>query len=194
VPNLLYAVNYNHAYYTIALQWYPRYNFDMVKRAASGVFQKRTNEEALSDFYGQIEKSESCWNWTGPRQAFGYGTLWFNGKMWSAHRLSYSLHIGPIPSGLSVLHSCDNPRCVNPDHLRSGTQADNIGDMVGRGRMVSVRGERKNLGVLIARDVVGIRADRKSGLRLKEIAAKYQCSMSNVSRIATNKLWTHVAI
>lgn len=71
-----------------------------------------------------------CWNWQGCRKERGYG---HTGRGY-AHRRSYELFKGPIPKGRSVLHRCDNPPCINPDHLRVGTQADNIADMVGKGR------------------------------------------------------------
>jgi hypothetical protein len=74
-------------------------------------------------------KTESCWNWTGATWGNnGYGCLRFNGKTQSTHRISYVLYNGNILEGMVVMHTCDNPICVNPDHLKLGTQLENIQD------------------------------------------------------------------
>lgn len=89
-------------------------------------------------FWKHVERrgATDCWEWTGNKDGRGYGSL--SGGSGSspvkAHRLSYELANGPIPTGLVVRHSCDNPICVNPAHLEAGTQKENIHDMVVRGR------------------------------------------------------------
>lgn len=75
-----------------------------------------------------------CWIWAGTKTAAGYGQLRVNGRKMYAHRYAYELEYGPIPDGLCVLHACDTPQCVNPEHLRVGTIADNSRDMVERDR------------------------------------------------------------
>ena len=75
-----------------------------------------------------------CWHYCGVRNAFGYGRLSYQGRIQVAHRLMYEAVHGAIPSGLYVLHSCDNPSCVNPGHMRLGTYSDNIRDSYERGR------------------------------------------------------------
>ena len=80
------------------------------------------------------EPMSGCWLWTGTESRHGYGQIRINGSPMLAHRLSYELHKEPIPEGLSVLHHCDNRLCVSPDHLYAGTTADNIHDMLNRGR------------------------------------------------------------
>lgn len=87
-------------------------------------------------FQNFIDKGDGtgCWVWTGRRHPFGYGLISRNGKPYNAHRLSYEMHVGPITDGLWVLHRCDNPPCVNPDHLFLGTQSDNMQDCKIKGR------------------------------------------------------------
>lgn len=77
-----------------------------------------------------------CWEWLGGKDRHGYGQFRTEKKQHKtmAHRFSYEIHIGPIPDGMKVCHSCDNPSCVNPDHLWVGTQADNVRDMIAKGR------------------------------------------------------------
>lgn len=76
----------------------------------------------------------TCWYWMGQVDRDGYGKVRFNGKYPTAHRASYEMHIGPISPGLCVCHSCDEPSCVNPDHLWLGTVADNARDREAKGR------------------------------------------------------------
>ena len=75
-----------------------------------------------------------CWQWRGPTNAFGYGRFSFEGRTQVAHRLSYETFRGPIPDGMSVLHKCDNPSCINPEHLWIGTYSDNRRDCLSKGR------------------------------------------------------------
>lgn len=79
----------------------------------------------------------SCWLWQGSVGGPGYPQLRFRGRTIAGHRLSYAIANGPIPEGLCVLHSCDNPRCVNPEHLHLGTRADNAREASERGLLRS---------------------------------------------------------
>lgn len=85
-------------------------------------------------FWAKVRRGDGCWEWTAARSAAGYG--WFKGAAGPelAHRVAWRLERGEIQAGLFVLHRCDNPRCVRPDHLFLGTNADNMADMVQKGR------------------------------------------------------------
>ena len=85
-------------------------------------------------FWSRIQKTDGCWNWTGALNTHGYGHMRVNSRQTPMHRLSWEKANGPIPDGLSVLHKCDNRRCVRPDHLFLGTQADNMQDKIAKGR------------------------------------------------------------
>jgi hypothetical protein len=87
-------------------------------------------------FWARVRKSDGCWEWTGACfKCGGYGQFTIeHGQQVRAHRHSWELHNGPIPKGLWVLHRCDNPKCVRPDHLFLGTCTDNARDMMAKGR------------------------------------------------------------
>jgi hypothetical protein len=94
-------------------------------------FDKRTIER----FWSFVSMGDECWCWTGSNFR-GYGEFWANGKKWKAHRFSYVLHSGNNNiQGLSVCHKCDNPPCINPDHLFLGTHKDNMADALSKGRL-----------------------------------------------------------
>lgn len=88
-------------------------------------------------FWAKVNKTDTCWLWTGALDSFGYGRIFKPGRKQSyvtAHRYSAMLHFGMFDRRLLALHHCDNPSCVNPDHLYVGTSLDNNRDMVSRGR------------------------------------------------------------
>lgn len=139
------------------------------------------------NFWDRVDKTGECWLWTGARARKDYGAVRFQGRQQPAHRVAWQLTFGPIPGGLFVLHHCDNPPCVRPDHLFLGTQADNMADKVAKGRQARL-GRRK----LAPIDVVAIRW-LGSRLPQRTVARMYQIDQSQVSRIATGKRWNSAA-
>lgn len=91
-------------------------------------------KKTIDAFWKKVEKTDSCWNWQGCLDSDGYGRFQFNYQRWKTHRLSYHVHKGSIPLDMCVCHSCDNPKCVNPDHLWLGTTQDNTRDRTLKGR------------------------------------------------------------
>lgn len=101
-----------------------------------GFTQKGLKDKTLEErFWEKVDKKDkdSCWLWTGCKDPKGYGAI-RSGKMYKAHRISYTLFVGKIPDGKLVCHKCDNPSCVNPHHLFTGSDSDNMQDMVLKGR------------------------------------------------------------
>src|SRR4030095_15726266 len=95
----------------------------------------RKTRKNHSNFWANVQKTETCWTWIGSLHSAGYGII--NRRRDTAiraHRVSYEMAFGPIPEGLHVLHHCDNPPCVRPDHLFLGTAVDNVNDMMAKGR------------------------------------------------------------
>jgi hypothetical protein len=137
----------------------------------------RTSEDR---FWAKVEKTEGCWLWKGARSANGYGTVWHKGKCYAAHRLSWVFAHGAEPTTEVIRHSCDNPSCVRPDHLVPGTQADNVHDMIDRGRQVVVKGERVALAKLTNAQVRVLKRAKRLGLALQELSVLVGLSEINV--------------
>lgn len=96
-------------------------------------------------FWSKVAKGDGCWEWIGAKIPKGYGRFYWRGKPRYAHRVSLELAGVIVPDDKMVLHSCDNPSCVNPQHLSVGTGFDNMRDAAAKGRVVRVqdwRGER----------------------------------------------------
>lgn len=132
-----------------------------------------------------------CWVWNGPLYSNGYGRFNSRGVSYLAHRLSYYLMKGICHEDLVLRHTCDNPRCVSPNHLMYGTQADNIQDAVERDRLNPAHGSKSGKAKLNEKDVVEIRKLSKKHT-FKKIASVYKVSPKQISVIVNGKQWTHV--
>jgi HNH endonuclease len=140
----------------------------------------------------KVYKTNSCWLWTAALSPKGYGTFRVGPRQRRAHRVSYELFVGPIPDGAVVMHSCDVPRCVRPDHLTAGSQLENQQDMTakGRGRTGDRNGWRLNspkLTMALADEIRGVYA--LGGVRQRELAAEYGISQTMVSKIIRAERW-----
>lgn len=137
----------------------------------------------------KVEKTDGCWLWTGRLTAKGYGDFSVKKKPVRAHRMSWNLFRGEIPLGMNVLHSCDNPTCVNPDHLFVGTQLANMHDMIAKGRKVVARGEQHGNSKLTVEQVAAIRESTGRGA---DIGKRYGIGAMQVSRIKRGLRWRNV--
>jgi hypothetical protein len=140
----------------------------------------------------KIDDATSCWEWTGARGTHGYGQIrTIENRSRATHRLFWEMTYGPIPHGLWVLHRCDNPPCVRPDHLFLGTPQDNHRDMVSKGRVA--RGTMKPNVKLSPAQITEIRARYASGgLRYKDLAQQFGISICLVGFIVRREKWKHV--
>lgn len=135
-----------------------------------------------------INPTLGCWDWIGARGRDGYGILRVQkNKTQRAHRISFEVHIGPIPDGMCICHKCDNPLCINPEHLFLGTNAENTHDRTAKGRSARQYGA-SNGSVKIADDAVAaIRAAEKRWGVNTRLAAQYGVSKTLVSLIRAGK-------
>jgi len=133
-----------------------------------------------------VVDTDGCWLWTGATNG-RYGTLHVNGVKQYAHRHFYMVHKGPIPRGAMVLHDCDQPLCVNPEHLHLGTQIDNMREASDRKRLRV--GQRNPASRRSVDEVIAIRRAADSGESYSSIARRMGVALSNVSLIARRMLW-----
>lgn len=162
--------------------------------------RKRQSAPVEERFWRLVERGDGCWLWLGRRQRQGYGEfdLPCDGRgPYLAHRMSYELTHGLRLGEKCLLHSCDNPPCVNPAHLRPGTLADNCRDMwaKGRGRSGCYRGEDSHLATVLNNDLVrAIRAHYAAGgVTQREVAAALGVTLDSVKHVLRGTSWRHVA-
>ena len=140
-----------------------------------------------------VKDGTGCWLWPRAVSKNGYGVLRIGkkeGKLWTLHRLSWTVWKGPIPKGLCVLHRCDVRRCFNPDHLFIGTHKDNMADAVSKGRVR--HGEKHTDAVLTAEKVVEIRRRRKEGETACDLGDFFGISRQGVTDVVNRRNWKHV--
>jgi hypothetical protein len=174
----------------------------------NGRWPKRTTQERF-DAKWEADPATGCNVWTGCRNSDGYGQFRDGGGMRLAHRVAWELAHGQDPDVRLVMHlACDNPACVNVEHLGIGTHADNMRDMVAKGRQARgaslaaavrsspgylanrPRGERHHMARLTAADVAAIRAEyARGGVRQVDLAGRYGVSQVAISAITRGKAW-----
>lgn len=143
-------------------------------------------------FWEKVDTSGECWEWTACRNRGGYGVFQTSGSSQdTAHRVAHRLALGKIPDGMLVCHRCDNRGCVRPEHLFLGTDDDNRNDMIAKRR--HRHGAAHGMAKLSEVDVLGIRNARAGGETLQSIATRYGVNVGTIWKIATGKLWRHVA-
>ena len=145
-----------------------------------------------TDVYTPIPYT-GCWEWLMYRDR--YGIVRYKGELHKAHRLMYELTKGEIPEGMQVCHTCDNPSCVNPDHLWIGTQADNVRDMCDKGRNSygDQRGENHSGVKLTEEDVIVMRKYYTWGISsITELAQEFGVGYAQAWAIVKRKSWTHI--
>lgn len=202
------------------------------KRGWSTSMREYLTPSCITRFWAKVEKSDGCWLWCGNiPKSHGYGTFWIDRHITLlAHRLSWTLAYGEIPAGLIVCHSCDinypvgditYRRCVRPDHLWIGTNAENIADMVCKGRSASgsrsgarlhperlargersgarlhpervARGERRGSARLTESQAYEIlRLHRQGSITGKALAARFGVTGTCISCLINGKTWTHL--
>ena len=143
-----------------------------------------------SDFWNKLRRVEStdCWEWTGYKARFGYGSIMYQGETWLTHRLAYTLHYGST-ANQCVLHRCDNPPCCNPRHLFLGTREDNVADRVAKGRCGRPAGARNGRAKIDGDTAVWIKGLCESGQPRKTVAGMYKLSLAQVGRIVRGDQW-----
>ena len=158
---------------------------------------KKTLLKRFNEKY-KINPVTECWEWTASINNWGYGHFRRNNKTDKAHRVSYELFKGPIPKGLCVCHTCDNPKCVNPDHLWLGTFGDNNRDRSSKGRSNAghhknhPKGENHISSKLTEQDVKEIRMWGSLGHSTRKLAKVYNIHHSGIGNILTRKTWKHI--
>ena len=158
---------------------------------------------ALERFWSKVDlffgaTDEDCWNWTSSTDKDGYGQFGIklasgNHTMVKAHRFVWENYRGTIPIGHGVLHRCDNRKCVNPSHLFTGTQKDNVADAMSKGR-VNLKGFGFDGTKLNASQVLEIRSVPKYRGVCRDLAAKFGVTSSNISYIRSRTSWKSLTI
>jgi hypothetical protein len=160
--------------------------------------KERNIANKMRTFWDNVDKTESCWKWTGKGTHDDRGRVYiiFNGKREAVYRIAYILTYGIIPDDMCVCHKCDHPFCVNPEHFFLGTQIDNINDCINKGRhKFDVKSGQDNINtkltVLDVRDIKNQLCNYKRGM-LKELAKKYNVVPTTIASIRDNLTWRSI--
>ncbi len=143
----------------------------------------------MERFWSKTKRNESngCLEWCAFTTE--YGRFFYNGRSWLAHRVAWVITKGPIPEGMVVCHKCDNPKCVDVEHLFIGTPQDNVNDREMKGRNVVPKGELCGTSKLTEHQVIEI---RNSDLNLIQAAKQYGVTPQAIWMVRKRKNWAHV--
>ena len=138
-------------------------------------------------FCDSVDASGDCWIWTRSDNGHGYGVMEFKDGDRMAHRMAWEILVGPIPEGLDVLHHCDTPACVRPEHLFLGTDKDNVADCIAKGRRAPPPTQK-----LAQEDVDAIRVEYvgRYGQRI-ELAVRFGVSPETIGSIVAGRTWSN---
>jgi len=159
------------------------------ERLADDEYHKICKERFLSN----VDHKNECWIWLGYIAKHGYGVSSYRSRTMLAHRLSWIIFKGELDNNLDVCHKCDNPKCVNPNHLFLGTARDNVQDCFNKKRK-SHKGEKHPGSKIQEKDVIEIFHLRKIGFTHQKIADKFKLTQSCISNILHRRLWKHVEV
>jgi hypothetical protein len=143
------------------------------------VFIRLSNKTSISE--------KGCWEWNGARSSDGYGSIKVKGRMEGTHRVMWQVVKGDIPYGMNVLHKCDNPCCINLEHLWLGSHQDNMADMVSKHRIR--HGERTRSAKLKNEDVIFI---RHSKIATRFLAFQFGVSKDAIRKVRSGEAWRHL--
>lgn len=149
-------------------------------------------------FWSRVVFSPTCWDWTGARNAKGYGHVDVQKRFHYVHRLVYAHTYGPFPDHLFVLHTCDRPACVRPSHLFLGTAATNAADMVAKGRQTNrppLIGETNGRAKLTAHEIAAIRTLAKTpGVSITALARAFGVGRATIGHIVYGRTWVEIGV
>lgn len=149
----------------------------------------------MERFWSKVKINDitDCWEWVSSRNNRGYGNFWYNGTSTKAHRMSYWLTFGSLDKDVLVCHKCDNPPCVNPNHLFVGTAQDNVQDRNIKLRHNLPKGENHWKSKLNNLQIIDIRQlYRSGGTSFNKLAKQFNVSKKLILLIVHNKIWKHV--
>lgn len=144
-----------------------------------------------SRFWDKVLKGDGCWEWMAAKDRFGRGRFKWNGKTSYSPRYSWEVNRGVIPEGLFVLHKCENPGCVNPDHLFLGTKGDNNRDRKSKGRGADLRGSNNPSAIIdesVALEIINLLNSGASLRSIRDLGYSWNCAQN----IKYMKAWSHL--